>query len=137
MDWVKSLTKKVVEPRWHLTDPGKKPLLMDLNIVREVKGSMPDVVQPHRQHLEWLDCTNRHPKIFVPKKGGNRISMAEILLGRKCGVRHGKVAFPVSECRRCHSRKKDRSSPNGRKEVWMATAPWRGGRDFFAPAAGA
>jgi len=33
--------------------------------------------------------------------------MAAILLGQKCGVCHGKVAFPVSECRLCHSKKKD------------------------------
>jgi c(7)-type cytochrome triheme protein len=79
---------------------------MDLNIVREVKGSMPDVVYPHKQHTEWLDCSNCHPAIFIPQKGANQISMASILLGQKCGVCHGKVAFPVSECRLCHSRKK-------------------------------
>jgi hypothetical protein len=33
--------------------------------------------------------------------------MAAILLGEKCGVCHGKVAFPVSECRLCHSKKKE------------------------------
>jgi c(7)-type cytochrome triheme protein len=83
---------------------------MDLNIVREVKGSMPDVVYPHKQHTEWLDCSNCHPSIFVPQKGANQISMASILLGQKCGVCHGKVAFPVSECRLCHSRKKTSAS---------------------------
>ena len=67
---------------------------MDMNIVREVKGSMPDVVYPHKQHTEWLDCSNCHPAIFVPQKGANQISMAAILLGEKCGVCHGKVAFP-------------------------------------------
>jgi c(7)-type cytochrome triheme protein len=80
---------------------------MDLNIVREVKGSMPDVVYPHKQHTEWLDCSNCHPAIFIPQKGANAISMAAILMGEKCGVCHGKVAFPVSECRLCHSKKKD------------------------------
>jgi hypothetical protein len=33
--------------------------------------------------------------------------MVQILLGEKCGVCHGKVAFPVSECRRCHSKPKE------------------------------
>ena len=46
------------------------------------------------------------PAIFTPQKGANQMSMAGILLGKQCGVCHGKVAFPVSECRRCHSRKK-------------------------------
>jgi c(7)-type cytochrome triheme protein len=106
VDWVKSLTDKKIDPRWDRKDAKAAAVVMDLNIVREVKGSMPDVVYPHKQHTEWLDCSNCHPSIFVPQKGANQISMASILLGQKCGVCHGKVAFPVSECRLCHSRKK-------------------------------
>lgn len=106
IDWVKSLEENAINPRFDRNDPTKKPFVMDLNIVRQVKGSMPDVVYPHKQHTEWLDCSNCHPAIFIPKKGANQISMAGILMGQKCGVCHGKVAFPVSECRRCHSKKK-------------------------------
>ena len=106
VDWVKALDSKGITPRWDRNDPAAPAIVMDLNIVREVKGSMPDVVYPHKQHTEWLDCSNCHPKIFIPQKGANQISMASILLGQKCGVCHGKVAFPVSECRLCHSRKK-------------------------------
>jgi len=106
VDWVKSLDTKVIAPRWDRLDAAAPAVVMDLNIVREVKGSMPDVVYPHKQHTEWLDCSNCHPAIFVPQKGANQISMASILLGQKCGVCHGKVAFPVSECRLCHSKKK-------------------------------
>ncbi len=106
VDWVKSLDTQRIAPRWDRNDPNAAAVVMDLNIVREVKGSMPDVVYPHKQHTEWLDCSNCHPSIFVPQKGANQISMASILLGQKCGVCHGKVAFPVSECRLCHSKKK-------------------------------
>ena len=106
VDWVKALDGKTIAPRWDRNDAAAAAIVMDLNIVREVKGSMPDVVYPHKQHTEWLDCSNCHPKIFVPQKGANQISMASILLGQQCGVCHGKVAFPVSECRLCHSRKK-------------------------------
>ena len=110
VDWVKSLENGAIEPRYDRYDPDKKPVVLDLNIVREVKGSMPDVVYPHKQHTEWLDCSNCHPKIFIPKKGANNISMASILLGEKCGVCHGKVAFPVSECRKCHSKNKPKTA---------------------------
>ena len=106
VDLVKALGDKAIAPRWDRNDPAAAAIVMDLNIVREVKGSMPDVVYPHKQHTEWLDCSNCHPAIFIPQKGANQISMASILLGQKCGVCHGKVAFPVSECRLCHSRKK-------------------------------
>jgi c(7)-type cytochrome triheme protein len=113
VDWVKSLDNKAIEPRWDRNDPNAAAVVMDLNIVREVKGSMPDVVYPHKQHTEWLDCSNCHPAIFVPQKGANQISMASILLGQKCGVCHGKVAFPVSECRLCHSKKKTEAVATG------------------------
>jgi c(7)-type cytochrome triheme protein len=107
VNWVKSLETQKINPRYDRLDPTKPAVVMDLNIVREVKGSMPDVVYPHKQHTEWLDCSNCHPAIFIPQKGANQISMAAILLGQKCGVCHGKVAFPVSECRLCHSKKKE------------------------------
>jgi len=106
VDWVKALDARAITPRWDRSDAAAAAIVMDLNIVREVKGSMPDVVYPHKQHTEWLDCSNCHPAIFKPQKGANQISMASILLGQQCGVCHGKVAFPVSECRLCHSRKK-------------------------------
>jgi c(7)-type cytochrome triheme protein len=106
IDWVAALNNKAINPRFDRNDPSVQAMVMDLNIVREVKGSMPDVVYPHKQHTEWLDCSNCHPAIFIPQKGANQISMAAILLGQKCGVCHGKVAFPISDCRRCHSKSK-------------------------------
>tara|TARA_R110001583_G_C5671699_1_gene411413 strand:- start:7645 stop:8571 length:927 start_codon:yes stop_codon:yes gene_type:complete len=116
IDWVKSLNNGKISPRYDRIDPTKKPFVMDLNIVREVKGSMPNVVYPHKQHTQWLDCSNCHPDIFIPKKGANQISMASILMGEKCGVCHGKVAFPVSDCRKCHSQNKKKPLVAGRKK---------------------
>ena len=112
VDWVKSLENKEIFPRYDRLSDEIKPVVMDLNIVREVKGSMPNVVYPHKQHTEWLDCSNCHPAIFIPQKGANQISMASILLGQQCGVCHGKVAFPVSECRKCQSQKKNLKTGN-------------------------
>ena len=119
VDWVKSLRDGKINPRADRLDPKVAPAVMDLNIVREVKGSMPDVVYPHKQHTEWLDCSNCHPAIFKPQKGANQISMAGILLGQQCGVCHGKVAFPVSECRLCHSKPKAAATA----EAMPTTAP--------------
>lgn len=106
IDWVKALNEGLIRPWYNLEDPEEEAFVLDLDIVREVKGSMPNVVYPHEQHTQWLDCSNCHDEIFVPQKGANQISMAAILLGQKCGVCHGKVAFPVSDCRRCHSQPK-------------------------------
>lgn len=106
VDWVKALNEGNINPRASSDDETKKMTILNLNIIRQVKGTMPDVVYPHDKHTEWLDCKNCHPKIFTPKKGSNNISMAAILMGQYCGVCHGKVAFPLSECRLCHSKKK-------------------------------
>ncbi len=106
VDWVKSLDKKKIKPLYDLDDPELVPMTVDMNIVREVKGTMPDVVFPHEQHTQWLECANCHPAIFIPQKGANPMSMVDIMLGNKCGVCHGTVAFPVTECRRCHSKAK-------------------------------
>ncbi len=106
-DWVVSLESKKVTPRWERTNAMAEGIVMDLNIVRVPKGSMPNVVFPHKQHTEWLECSNCHPAIFIPQKGANQISMPLIMLGQKCGVCHGKVAFPVSQCAKCHSQKKE------------------------------
>ncbi len=103
VDWMKSLSENQIKPLFDAKDQKKMPMIMDLTIVRQVKGSMPDVVFPHAAHTEWLECTNCHDQIFTPKKGANTMSMAEIMLGQKCGVCHGTIAFPVTDCRRCHA----------------------------------
>lgn len=106
VDWVKAVENGKINPRYDLNDPNAKPMVMDLNIVMQVKGSMPDVVFPHRVHTRWLDCSNCHPAIFIPQSGANKMSMADNLLGKRCGLCHGKVAFPLSTCTKCHSNKK-------------------------------
>ena len=106
VDWVKSLKDNKISPRYDMKDPKLVPMTVDMNIVREVKGSMPDVLFPHEAHTQWLDCANCHPAIFKPQKGANQMNMIDIMFGKTCGVCHGTVAFPVTECRRCHSKAK-------------------------------
>src|SRR3569623_488560 len=93
VDWVKSIDEKKLSPRWDRINSNEEPFVMDLDIVRPVKASVPDVVFPHRQHTEWLACANCHPAI---------------LLRQKCGVFHGKVSFPITTktCSKCHSKAK-------------------------------
>lgn len=107
VDWVAALNDKKITPRWDRSDAQAEEMVMDMDIVRVPRGSMPNVVFPHKQHTQWLACSNCHPAIFIPQKGANQISMRLILNGEKCGVCHGKVAFSPSECRLCHSQKKE------------------------------
>ena len=126
VDWVKALDEGLLDPRYDITDPDAEPFIMDLDIVRPVKASVPDVVFPHKPHTEWLHCSNCHPKIFIPQRLANTINMSAIILGQKCGVCHGKVSFPptTKSCKKCHSKPK----PAGWKPpLSQATVknPWR------------
>lgn len=100
--WMEALEKGQINPRDSLR-PGTKVQVLDLDILLSINGGMPIVRFPHRQHTLWLDCSNCHEELFKSKIGANNISMYEILQGEQCGLCHGAVAFPLTECSRCHS----------------------------------
>jgi len=51
VDWVQALQKGFLNPRYDRVDSSVEALVMDLDIVREVKASMPDVVFPPDQYV--------------------------------------------------------------------------------------
>ena len=65
---------------------------------------MHDVIFSHKKHAVWNGCEVCHPAIFpTVEKGSTKYSMFDIYDGEYCGVCHGKVAFPLIECQRCHT----------------------------------
>lgn len=100
--WVVALEKGEINPRANLR-PDTKIQLYDSDVLLNLKGGMPIVRFPHRQHTLWLDCTNCHDRLFKAEAGATKFSMLRILEGEQCGVCHGAVAFPLTECFRCHS----------------------------------
>lgn len=105
-DWVKAFKENVIKPRGTLEEgkPETPPFPFDIEI--PAVGAMPNVIFPHFPHTFWLDCANCHPAIFIMKKGSNPISMVKIVNGEFCGRCHGRVAFPISNCTRCHVKPK-------------------------------
>lgn len=100
--WVQSLEKGEINPRANIK-PDTKIRLYESDVLLNLKGGMPIVKFPHRQHTLWLDCANCHDHLFKPEAGANKLSMLAILNGEQCGVCHGAVSFPLTECFRCHS----------------------------------
>lgn len=100
--WVHAIEKGLIAPRSALWEATPVRVL-DLDIYLSIGGSMPVVRFPHQAHTYWLDCSNCHEHLFVAKAGANKIAMYQILEGEQCGVCHGAVAFPLTECKRCHS----------------------------------
>jgi c(7)-type cytochrome triheme protein len=106
VDWVQAIQQGIIKPKDSL-DPNTVTMQpIDFNVHFTVKADLPNVVFPHLPHTEWLDCRNCHPSIFLMKAGSNPITMEKILRGEFCGRCHGTVAFPISDCFRCHSRPK-------------------------------
>ena len=107
IDWVAVVKKGEIKPIGSL-DPSKPDIPpFDMDIVIEAKGDfVNNVLFPHSDHTYWLGCENCHPAIFVMGKGKNKMSMVEISEGKWCGRCHGKVAFPLTDCSRCHTEQK-------------------------------
>lgn len=100
--WVEALEQGVINPRTNIL-PETKVRILESQILMSARGGMPPVLFPHRQHTLWLDCSNCHEELFKSKTGANRFSMLQMLQGEQCGQCHGAVAFPLTECKRCHS----------------------------------
>ncbi len=100
--WIRALREQYIEPRTNIL-PDTEIEILDMDIIMERTGEMPLVLFPHKPHTEWLDCSNCHDEIFIEKVDANPINMMAILTGEYFGRCHGAVAFPLTECNRCHS----------------------------------
>ncbi|HTN44263.1 MAG TPA: c(7)-type cytochrome triheme domain-containing protein [Nitrospiria bacterium] len=110
IDWATSIKEGKVKPRDSL-DPNDKPMPpFDLDIAIFTKSQfVDDVIFPHFVHTLWLTCTNCHPAIFpMNAKEANKMqTMPKIAAGEFCGRCHNRIAFPLSDCQRCHVKPKD------------------------------
>lgn len=103
VNWVQALKAGTIAPR-----PGIEPKATDQPILLLSVERLPagqeafKAVFPHEPHTTWLGCASCHPTPFQMRGGATPISMAKIYAGELCGACHGKVAFPVTACGRCH-----------------------------------
>jgi len=102
VDWVQALRLGQIAPRGSVDGAGTQEF-RDTEIIMPNTLSSPPVMFPHRAHTEWMSCAMCHESLFVSKTDANDITMAKILEGEACGLCHGAVSFPLTECDRCHS----------------------------------
>lgn len=102
VNWVRAMEEGAIQPRANLY-PSTEVRVLDSDILLNLRGGLPMVRFPHRAHTLWLDCSNCHEHLFKAKTGANQLSMLAMLQGEQCGVCHGAVAFPLTECSRCHN----------------------------------
>jgi c(7)-type cytochrome triheme protein len=111
IDWATAIKTEKVKPRHSLdTKSGTDDVPLQLDVVVFTKSQfMPDVIFPHFVHTLWLTCINCHPSIFPmnAKEANKMMTMPKIASGEFCGRCHNRIAFPLSDCLRCHVKPKD------------------------------
>lgn len=110
VNWVTALEQGHINPRTNLL-PETRVRILDTDVLLNLRGGTPIVRFPHRQHSLWLECGNCHERLFKSQAGATRFSMERILEGEQCGVCHGAVSFPLTECGRCHNTPRDKPLP--------------------------
>jgi c(7)-type cytochrome triheme protein len=121
VDWARAIREGYITPRHSLEPdqqdkPDAKPFGLAL-LIPTKSESMPNVIFPHDIHTMWLTCNNCHPEIFAMNgKLNNKVmTMPKIASGEYCGRCHNRIAFPLSDCLRCHVLDKDAAVPEGVK----------------------
>lgn len=102
VDWARSLEYGFVEPRGSI-DGKYVPEVLETTVLMRNTMPMRFVRFPHKTHTQWMSCETCHDSIFIAEVDANPINMGEILRGEYCGICHGAVAFPLTECDRCHN----------------------------------
>ncbi len=114
VDWAKLVREELIKPK-HSLDPEEAEFPpLEVDVIIPAKGDfVKNVKYPHKIHTYWLNCDTCHATkggaIFEMAAGENNMTMVGIAEGEWCGRCHGKVAFPLTDCARCHSVEKKRS----------------------------
>lgn len=105
VDWEAAEATWKIHPIDHVegVSIARDAIRRDQDVTITSQGWMADVVFSHRKHAAWNGCEVCHPDIFPPAQGAVRYTMVQISSGEACGACHGKVAFDLGECDRCHA----------------------------------
>lgn len=99
IDWMAALDQGTIKLR---PKPGgaEAPAPFDLDFF--LKGPDPsfDAWFPHSAHTRMMDCKTCHTTTV--RYRDNQITMGDLYEGKYCARCHGKVAFGLEECTRCH-----------------------------------
>ena len=126
VDWAAAIKEGKVNPIWDLNRSGKKRETRDTKILFVTKSEfVADVLFPHDIHVYWLQCRICHDTvggpIFEKEAGKTPVDMLGIRQGKWCGRCHDKVAFPISDCNRCHNQPK--GTPIGKDVIRREGGP--------------
>jgi c(7)-type cytochrome triheme protein len=106
IDWTEAWEAGLIDPKNQLTIPPFDNLTFreDLSLESECDKVFEVTIFPHGEHIKWLDCNICHPFLFnIKKKFTTGFNMYMNYKGEFCGSCHLRVAFPLADCKRCHT----------------------------------
>ena len=104
VDWPAALEQGLVRPRPGADPRAAEAAAFKYDFVIEAKKPKFNAWFPHSAHTGWLGCRNCHNLELYPAKR-NPAKMKDMRKGKSCGACHGKVAFSLKQCKRCHLNK--------------------------------
>ncbi len=106
IDWEAAEQKGIIKPIDFVEGVSirrpKMAVQKDFALAPKLAG-MPEIIFSHAKHTVWNGCEVCHPEIFNLKRGATKITMVDIFEGKYCGACHMTVAFPTTDCNRCHT----------------------------------
>ena len=107
IDWSAALKEGNINPV-NSIDPSFRIMKLPDNLAKPMKlgtaAPRSDVRFSHQDHAAELDCSSCHPDIFAIKSRTTEdFTMGNLIYGNFCGACHMLVAFPMNDCRRCHT----------------------------------
>jgi len=106
VDWMTAEGKGKIKPIDFLEGISIKRASMQTRPDFSIKAAVPwvhPIVFSHERHAIWNGCELCHPEIFpTAPKETVQDSMFLNTEGHYCGACHGKVAYPLNNCVRCH-----------------------------------
>jgi c(7)-type cytochrome triheme protein len=100
VDWPAALELGLIRPRTGEDRKAADAAAFKYDFVIEAKKPKFNAWFPHSEHTPWLGCKNCHGELYPLRR--NPTSMKEMRGGASCGACHGKVAFSLKQCKRCH-----------------------------------
>jgi c(7)-type cytochrome triheme protein len=108
VDWVKAVKQNKIAPLSSIDEePGEDNMISRKQIIPTKSDVVDDILFPHDIHTYWLGCEVCHDKIF-PRNKPYQMYMKDFIQGKFCGKCHGKIAFPLGDCKRCHTVPKEK-----------------------------
>jgi c(7)-type cytochrome triheme protein len=99
-DWSAAVEQKVIRPRTGADPRAQLASVFKYDFIISAEKPKNEAFFPHSAHTEWLGCKNCHISLYPYKR--NPSTMKEMRKGASCGTCHGKVAFSLKQCKRCH-----------------------------------